>query len=256
MRPFTPFRPTGQPPPGWYDPALDAQERAAGRGLQDFSQDTQRDQERAEADYTLGRGNIAWQHAQQFNDILRSRARLQQDTGIAQAGINRQYALQANRQLQQGAAAGLLGGGFLRAAARKRAANKALDDAQLRLSHSRGMEDSRQGQFRLGRNTNLAYAGLGLQHSRGTQDRTTALARARRENTFFGQDVGAQRAYEAAGAGYIPPTRPRNERSRGGVTWREMRGGRNRLPGGRVVGDRALSRIIRQRRRRARRGSA
>src|SRR5688572_13697732 len=40
-----------RPPPGTYDPALDAQERAAGRGYEDLQADTLLHGGRAETDY-------------------------------------------------------------------------------------------------------------------------------------------------------------------------------------------------------------
>src|SRR5688572_7192595 len=41
---FTPFQAPSRPPPGTYDPSLDAAERAAGRGYGDLQQDLERAQ--------------------------------------------------------------------------------------------------------------------------------------------------------------------------------------------------------------------
>jgi hypothetical protein len=71
---------------------------------------------------------------------------------------------------------------------------------------------------RLGEDRDLALASLALGLAppdasnplggRSFQDRTTALTRAGRENTEFGQDVNAQRFYQATQGGWNPPPPP------------------------------------------------
>lgn len=194
-----------QPPPGWYDPTLDAQERAANRGLGDFRADTSKGQERADSDYSLGQTRIGDSFGRSLADLMTSRSRTLADTATAQQGLDRRYTQLGSAQAQAGNAAGLFGGGFLQAAARARAGNKGIEQAGLDTAASRAAEDSRTSETRLGVDKTNSLADLGLGYARGNEDRTTALARATRENTFFGQDTGAQRSYEAAQAGYIPP---------------------------------------------------
>lgn len=245
-KPFKPFVAPKQPPPGWYDPTLDANQRAANRGLRDFRQDTDIGQERADTDYTLGRQQINRGASRPLADIMRARTRTGEDVGVAQQAINRRYTDQRAGQMQAGNVAGVLGGGFIRAAARRRADNKQVDDSALQLSARRAGEDSQTAQSRTVEDRDLALANLGLGYTRGNEDRQRSLSRAQRENTFFGQDVGAQRAYEGAQAGYIPPRRPKNEHSQGGLTWRTQRGG-YRMAGGRVITGRELARRLRRR---------
>jgi hypothetical protein len=119
-------------------------------------------------------------------------------------------------------------------AAAKRAANQGLEQGQLDTGLARAREDHDTG---LGR--------LSVDFNRGTADRTLGLARAEREDTSFGLDTAAQRAYQAAGNNYTPPGpgqpggMPRNEfTNRNGVQrQRIVRGGFEYIvaPDGKVV---------------------
>src|SRR3954466_9226666 len=70
-RGFKPFVPPTKPPPGWYDPSLDAQQRAAQRGLGDLEQDTEKSQTRATSDFNLGNQRIDQSFGRTFSDRLR-----------------------------------------------------------------------------------------------------------------------------------------------------------------------------------------
>lgn len=210
-RAFKPFKAPVKPPPNTYDPALDSQERATARGLADTVQDTGKNNQRAFSDLLLARGQLARQRSEGLADIARRRTQEQQDYGRNVAGLNRSYHQLGNRQAQAFQGAGLQRGGALAQAARKRTANYQIERQPLDTNFARFNEQSRLNEVRLGQDIDRRTAALGVDYQRGTEDRNLALARARRENTFYGQDVSTQRFYQAKGTGYTAPTRPKGE---------------------------------------------
>lgn len=214
---FKPFKAPTRPPSNTYDPNLDAQQRAAQRGFQDLQADTALAGGRALEDYGLG-----------VQNLQQARARGLADIATAETGVRRDFSTLATAQAGQQRSAGVSGGGTALAAAAARAQNQqlALDPLQTQ-------------RVRLNENTDAAIGAAGVDYTRGVTDRTTALDRAGRENTFFGQDIGAQRFYQARGTGYIPPTRPKGERTVAGLTVKLVKGkGANRVyntAGGRLL---------------------
>lgn len=184
FRPFTPYK-APPLPTGSYDPALDAQQAAAGRGLGDLIADNQTAGVRDTVDYGIGRDNIGRQQTRGMEDFASQRQ-----------AIDRAYQIQQARQGQAINAAGLGGGGASLQAAAKRAANEAVD-----------LKPVAEGEQRLGEDTELAYGNLALGYQRNAQDRTTAETRARRENTQFGIDTAAVKGYQAGQNNYVPPAR-------------------------------------------------
>jgi hypothetical protein len=229
FKPFKPWTPP-RPPAGSYDPVLDAQRDAATRGLGDTRQDLALAGTRAAADYQFGQ-----------DDVGRQFGRYEQDYGTQTQMLKRQYDLLAGRQQEQMAGANLLGGGAVLQAAAKRAENQRLQQSELDTGFTRAREDRDTG---LGR--------LSVDFTRGTADRTTALTRAQREDTAFGLDTAGQRAYQAAGMGYVPPGRgqpggmPGNEftNKRGVQRRRIVRGGFEYIvaPDGTVVHSKRVGR--------------
>jgi hypothetical protein len=267
-RAWTPFQAPRRPPVGYYDPNLDAQERAAGRGLTDLILDADRAGERGQSDYLLAKGDINRQGdeglfdldtshrqgkedfglersditrgaEQGLADLLSARTRGEEDHRRATEGLVRNYGILGSQQGQAARAAGVASGGALSQAAAKRAANQGLEQGGLDLARGRFLADSTQAEGRLteDRDTGLArlltregrfndatglsrtrmteardraLGQLGTQQGRSVEDRTTALDRARRENTFFGNDIAASRWFQSRGL-WTPPTRPRNE---------------------------------------------
>jgi hypothetical protein len=191
FKPYTPPR----PPSGSYDPALDAARDAARRGLGDVRQDTALAGTRAATDFQLGQ-----------DDVNRSFNRYDEDYRRNTDMLKRSYDILAGRQAESANVQGVMGGGALLEAAAKRQANQALEQGGLDTGRARAVEDR-----------DLGIGQLNLGYERGTTDRATSLARAGREDTAFGLDTAAQRAYQAAGAGYVPPGRgqpggpPKNE---------------------------------------------
>lgn len=190
---FTPYKTPTSPPSGTYDPALDAQQRAAQRGLGDTTQDVERTGQRSLSDFLLGQGNIVRERTEGLADIARSESQT------------------ATRQSEGAAASGVFGGGALIEALQKRRAHFGLQESRLKDASAR----------RLG--------GLSVDYQRGVQDRTTALSRAQRENTFFGQDIGQQRWYQARSSGATLPTKPANEHTRHGLTFQLSGTGNKRV---------------------------
>lgn len=199
LQPFSPFTPYGTPPTGSYDPALDAQVGAAGRGLFDLGQDTQTQKDRLGTDYNLQRG-----------DLVTAQDRATADHQRALDMLQRNYAQLGNRQAQGQARAGVIGGGAVLQAAAKRAANKALEQQPIDTSFNRFTEDNQSAQGRLALNMAPPDAGNPL-GGRAYQDLNSTLTRGKREGAFFGLDVAGEKAYQASGAGWDPGARPANE---------------------------------------------
>lgn len=182
-------------------------------------------------------------------DYGTTRGRFGEDRDRALAVLDRNYRNLGSAQGQGIRAAGAAGGGASAQAAAKRAGNKAFErqpidtaygrqTADLDTNFARFGQDSAQAQTRfgedvartaqginmsgqrtgrdigiagtrLGEDTTTALGRLGVGYERGVVDRTTGLTRARRENTAFGQDIGAARFYQArAGMGALPTYRP------------------------------------------------
>jgi hypothetical protein len=272
-RAFVPYV-APDPPAGSYDPAIDAQVSAAGRGLQDLTQDIGTQNLRDTVDYGLGRDSIQRQYDRGNQDLGAQRSQYETGYGRSVADENlgygrtstdlqtaasrggedynrnvqmltRQYSQLGDSQRQQQSRAGVLRGGAMLQAAAKRTANQAIDRQPLDTSYGRTATTSRT-QTRLGADHTTTLGRLGEDRTtalgqldtagqadgrghrpgvraagadvappdasnpfggRSFQDRTTQLTRAQRENTAFGLDAAGQRAYQAAGAGWVPPGR-------------------------------------------------
>lgn len=201
-RAFTPFQAPTRPPSGTYDPSLDAEERAAERGFLDLQQDTERDTGRAFSDVydeTLGAiPNLQRQRREETQDYGRSIQELQR--GFQRLGVGQTNAARA---------AGIDSGGVLAQALRKRRENETFQRQPIDVAHRRfGEENDRQ------------IAKVGLDYGRAGEDRATTLARGGREWNLFRNDVGAQRFFQAEQSGADLPSRPGNERTRAGLTFR------------------------------------
>lgn len=224
-----------RPPPGSYDPALDAQERAANRGLGDLVLDTEKSGSRSLTDYLLGQGDLTRQRGEFGEDVAGQRAGLESSYGRSlsdlltertQAGedytrnlaqLQRNYDRLGSAQAGQQRKAGVSAGGAGAQAARKRSENQAWERAPIDTGFGRFNEASKLAETRLGEDkaTSLAnilqaerrgYGDLdraggtaNLNYQRGTEDLTSQLARAKVENTFYGQDIAAARQAQYGG---------------------------------------------------------
>lgn len=229
---FTPFQAPANPAPGTYDPSLDANERAAGRGLLDLTQDTERSHNRDWTDTFDERlGSLA--------QLTRQDQYQEQDYGRNTEQLSRNYANLASSQGQNARAAGVRGGG-LRQAAMKRAGNQAWEQAPLDTGIARYRTESGVQRDR-----------IGLDYGRREEDRTTGLSRAGRENAFFGTDTAEQRFFQARQSGAELPTKPANEITRAGITAHVTGKGADRsyaTAGGRTLDRNAWVHLIRRRR--------
>jgi hypothetical protein len=241
------------PPPNYYDPAIDAQVRASGRGLGQLLADTSTARLRGANDYTTARGDVFRQRDQGLSDLLTSyqrgqqdsqlgESRLRQDYGTQIQGLQRGYARLGGQQAQQAAGAGLGSAGVFAQAAAKRAANEAIDQAPVDTGFNRGLADMLSSRSRatqdygtnVGRTTDAASRAAGqlsLGYGRQQHDQLTAERRATREDMFFGQDANQQRWFQAKQAGYVAPETPARRRGaagNGGASWAGSRRGLGR----------------------------
>lgn len=236
---FDPFHAETRPPPGTYDPSLDAQLAASGRGFSDLGQDYTVNKGRAQDDFLTGQGELQKALSQHLADLTSSRDRqhadyltakdqASQDYGTSLGNLQRSYDIRGGVQGEQAAARGVSGGGALQQALDKRMANQAIDKAPIDTGFQRFNAQADQGEQRAQQDFNtlagdngrlredfaaqIGKLGLGLDRSYGDQgDATIALARGGRENTQFGTDIAAQRWYQAAQAGYDPAQPPAGE---------------------------------------------
>ena len=196
-------------PAGSYDPALDAQERAAKRGFEDLLEDAERTGKRETTDWTLGRG-----------DLARQKVELDEDIGVAREGVERSYKQTIDDMLrnygqlgrQQGErqrAAGLLyGGGAAEQATQKRAANQAIEKSRTDEARQVSLDDLLRQQQRGVATADRAGGELNLGYQRAQEDRNLfQIPRARREFEAFKQDLGESRmAQYLQGGGKLTQT--------------------------------------------------
>ena len=215
--------PPTSPPPGSYDPAIDAQVGQTNRGLGDYLSDHIRDfgepgtalGGRTGEDYTLGKAGIERGAGRSLVDLLTGRTRAQEDYGQSIAGLDRSFAQQGAAQTQTARAAGVQRGGALAQAMAKRNENKAIARQPIDTGFARFNQDSSQAETRLNEDKGLALGDLDRGFLRGTDDAGIALARAQRENTQFGLDANAQRFYQAnlpLGGAPAPAAKPRTSK--------------------------------------------
>lgn len=208
---FVPYR-NDRPAPGYYDVSLDQQGRAATRGLAQTLQDLGTAGSRAETQLGLDKESLDLRQGRGIADLQTSDTRNGQDFATSLQNIARGFSRQADGQRQAASAAGLAGpGGALLAAARARATNQGIAEQPVRQSFERATQDNALQRGRLGEDTTRARTELERQFGMGAADRGQTGQRATDENTFFQQDIGAQRFQQAGQMGYVAPPKPRNE---------------------------------------------
>lgn len=269
---FKPWTPYGTPPAGTYDPALDFQVAAGQRGLGDTVTDAATSARRGVEDYGFGVSDLNLQQSRGTADIGTRRDAVNRgfDRSTADIGTQRGYATEDHQRAidaltrsysrlgdQQGQQARVMGvgGGVLVAAAKKRAANMAFDQAPIDTGFNRQLAGLDTSQGRLGEDRSTALAGLdtaqgrlgddtargiarlGVNTQRGIADTGTQVQRAGREQVFLGTDTAAARAAQATASGWDPGARPANEFGQHRVI---QRGNTDYIvdPTGKVVGTR------------------
>jgi hypothetical protein len=187
-----------RPPPGSYDPDLDAQERAAQRGYGNTIEDVGRARERAATDFGLNVGDTQRQYGENLSDLIKQRTEGTQDYNTNLQTIARNFSQLGNVQAQRGRQAGLAGG-FALQAERKRATNQAIERAPVDLGFRRFIEGSNLAEQRLGAARDRSVGQLGLGYGRGSEDLGTTQTRAGTELNAYLQDLSAARQAQYGG---------------------------------------------------------
>lgn len=229
LGPWTPYTPDTTPPAGTYDPGLDSQLSASGRGLEDLGQDIQKADTRRTDDYQRGIADISRQRFEGTADFATSRQRTGEDYQQSLAGLRRQYDRLGNTQRQQQAAAGVEGG-VLAQSQRKRLENQQFDQQPIDTAKRRFDEDTTTHEQRFNEGLDRATGDMSLGYTRAGEDSASTLSRAQREGGFFGQDIGAAKWFQAKQTGYQAPVKPKGEYGTGADAYRFVR-----LPDGRLV---------------------
>lgn len=222
-----------QPPFLTYDPGLEAQRRAAQRGLHDTEQDVGTERHYNKTDLVQALKDIRTTTGRKRQDIMRTNARsaqklsndeqdvqtkgqrASQDFGTQLENIGRQFAQLGHRQSEGANAAGVLDSGTMSAAAVARGRNQQLAEAPIHVGQERLNEDlltalQRIGTARgeLGQDTETAVGRLGEDRNRerllthrqaGRKDisLTRKEQRAKREAAISNADILAQEIYQA-----------------------------------------------------------
>lgn len=217
--PFAPYQ-TPTPPPGSYDPNLDAALGQSQRGFADLQQDVGTQRLRAASDYGIGVDQVNLQRGYDQGDLDTSLARGNQDIGLQTsrntedysqqiATLQRAYTQLQGQQAEGDRHAGVTSAGIAMLQAAKRAQNQAIDRQPIDTDYSRAQSDlgtrqarmyedasSQSGRIQTGANNQIA--GLGLGYARTTSDLGTQLDRGERENAQFGIDTAAQKSAQAS----------------------------------------------------------
>lgn len=233
---------------------------AGMRAAQDFN--TQRSD--AAAGYARSTADTRQSLDRGVADLLTQRSRAGEDYGKNTQLLGRRYGILGASQTQRAQQQGSAEGGFFAAAKAARAENQGIEQGALdtgfrrfgessalseqRLRDSSAQSLQRQGEDqwkrvagigqaqqrytadagtrwkRLTEGTDRALADSGLKYQRAGENAAQTLRRAERENKFFGQDIAANRFYQSRTSGFIPATRPDNEKGTGAGTYREVKG--------------------------------
>ena len=201
----------GQPPPGTYDPGLDAQQRANWRQFEDLREDVGVGRERGATDlglattinaedFRLGNEAVERGSGRSLTDLLTARRRGEQDYTSSVEGLQRGFRQLGTAQEGMQRKAGVQLGGAMAQAARKRAENEAIERKPIDTAYKRFQDDSTLAESRIGEDRTTALGDilrgyerqtgqLGLTYGRGMEDLTTQERRAGTEAGAFDQDI-------------------------------------------------------------------
>lgn len=230
------FTPTPAPvaPAGTYDPSLDAQLRAADRGLLYTQQDAEQSGERASTAYKVGveqnDTTTGWSLADALTnktrghtDLATALSRSREDTAKATGTLGRNYAELGAGQTAKASSGAFVDTGSIAAAGAVRGANQTRDQADIDQGESRFESDNALAGSRLDETYTTDTGRINQQHDwtqgglaqslqYNTDDNATAVNRGTTENNFYGQDVAGAKMYQATSSGlYTPPAKPSNE---------------------------------------------
>lgn len=218
-----------EPPPGTYDPTIDATQRQNQRGYDDLLQDFAIGKQRGQSDLDIALGNLGTDKTNALEDLTTSRDRNLADliTGRTRAGedhtaalgtLAHNYDVLANKQGQQARQAQVESKGILAQALAKRAANQARDQAPIDTAYARQMQDSALSESRLGedftRGTARTEQGatsqsdalkLAFDRAYGPGgENAVRISRAGRDLVAGNLDLSNMRWFQAAQMGYSP----------------------------------------------------
>lgn len=148
-----------KPPPGTYDPALEAQRRAGQRGLAQLLEDIGTANTRDSEDFA---GAMA--------EMAKRKGRADEDFGVSLQNLQRRYATQGWNQGQSATVAGVAEGGTLAASAARRAENQGMDEQPIRRAHDRFGEDYQSSIDKANRDHARALADRELKRQRGVYE--------------------------------------------------------------------------------------
>jgi hypothetical protein len=236
---------TAAPPLGYYDPNLDAQQRAETRAFENTTDDIGTATGRAGADLAIGTSRYGTEKTRagqdygtavqgverdagrSLSDLILQRGRSGEDYQKTLGDLQRNYQTLANTQGEATRKAGAEAtGGAYAQSARKRAANQALDQAPIDTAYQRFTADSQTAEGRLGEDKANSLASLlqgynranddldwnqgsaALGYERQTGDLSTQLQRASDEHTAFGQDIDTARQMQWGGPAVTSTIKP------------------------------------------------
>lgn len=162
-------------PPGSYDPALDAQQRAARTGLEDLQADTGLAGQRGQEDRATAVGLAS-----------RNSERQQADFQTSLDNLFHNFQVQGRQQFQSANAAGVLHGGTQEAAAQVRGGNLERAEAPIHTGQQRETQDLASRLLDINRTADRADA-----------DRFTKVQRGMREQGYYNSDIEAEKWWQA-----------------------------------------------------------
>lgn len=168
-------KPPSTAPPGSYDPALDAQGRASGRGVEQLQQDVGLANQRGAEDRATAVGLAT-----------RNSERQQADFQTRLDDIFHSFAIQGRQQMQSANSAGVEHGGTLEAAAQVRQGNEQRAEAPIHTAQGREKEDLAARLMDINRTAD-----------RANQDRATKLSRGVLEGGIYKSDIEAEKLWQA-----------------------------------------------------------
>jgi hypothetical protein len=141
---------------------LDAEVGASERGASDASQEALTSLTRGNSDYQLSKGEFQRRQQEGDAEIGRTRGIDEQDTSQALQRLGQSYSRLATTQEEQQNAAGVLTGGAALQAASKRTANQQTEEAPIKQTEQRSLEDLGTKQRQLDEGTQRSLGDLAL----------------------------------------------------------------------------------------------
>ncbi|RJQ12085.1 MAG: hypothetical protein C4558_02465 [Dehalococcoidia bacterium] len=196
-------------PEDYPGPEFDIQRRALSRAYDPNTgyeaEDIATARRRAGEQLGLTTSDLNRQRSEGLFDFQRSQTRGTEDYGSAISNLQRNYSILGGRQREAANAAGVIRGGTLRAAAKKRAENMSVERKPIDTSHTRFLEDIDTDRTRFGQGIDRSLAEAARQYGYETEDLGTRERRSGREYADSVADLDRQAVYATQQAGLVPP---------------------------------------------------